>query len=286
MAYTSGTCTDYKNLLSILASFAGANGWTVLEQTTTRVYLKGTGTAGLDEIYVGINAYENSSTGYYNWEVVGSIGWRTGRAWPVQPGVSGANTCFLYLWNAPMAYWIVATPRRIILVAKVSTSYQTLHLGLLTQVATEAQYPYPLLIGGSGNTSAQAYSVTTDYNSAFWSTPYRASGMLHLPSGEWSELSTLANTRRQCNSGSVNSSLMSNVLAGLDGTVLLEKVYVYDNSSSGPSPAVYGFVEGLFRVSGYGNSAENITTIAGVHYLSVPNIFRSGTGDYCALRLN
>ena len=35
MAYTSGTAAHYKDLMSILATFAAANGWAILTQATT-----------------------------------------------------------------------------------------------------------------------------------------------------------------------------------------------------------------------------------------------------------
>ena len=58
MAYTSGTAANYKDLLAVLATFAAANGWSILEQSATQVYLKGEGLAGLDEIYCGISAFD------------------------------------------------------------------------------------------------------------------------------------------------------------------------------------------------------------------------------------
>ena len=89
MAYTSGTAANYKDLLAILATFAAANGWTVLDQTAERLYLKGEGTAGTDEIYVGIQTYEDAANGRYNWELFGSLAYRAGRAYSAMPMSTG-----------------------------------------------------------------------------------------------------------------------------------------------------------------------------------------------------
>ena len=134
MAYTSGTATNYKDLLTTLATFAAANGWTVMEQSATLLYLRGAGTDGLDEIHVGIGTFENTGAGYYNWEISGAWAYRTGRAVGKQP-ISSAK-CYAYLWNTTIPYWMVATPRRIIVVAKISTTYQTVYLGLGDPPAT------------------------------------------------------------------------------------------------------------------------------------------------------
>ena len=77
MAYTSGTAANYKDLLSTLATFAAANGWTVLEQSETVLYLSGEGSAGLDEIHVSVQAFENTASDYYNWELAGAMAYRS-----------------------------------------------------------------------------------------------------------------------------------------------------------------------------------------------------------------
>lgn len=47
----------------------------------------------------------------------------------------------------------------------------------------------------------------------------------------------------------------------------------------------FGAIAGLFRVSGYNNSAENIITIDGDDYVVFPNIYRAAYKDFCAMRL-
>lgn len=288
MAYTSGTAANYKDLLAIMTTFAAANGWVVLEQSATRVYLKGTGLAGLDEIYAGVETYEDAINNRYNWNMVGSWGWRSGRAINKHPHNSGGGAVVGYFWNTAIPYWMVATGRRIIVAAKVGTTYQMIHLGLLTPPATDAQYPYPLLIGGSGNTNAKNYSGTLGQ---FWGAngSSNSSARLHLPSGAWATLGAQIPTSSENALTFCTLSICSNdsgaILNGLDGTYLLEPVYMA--ASSGASvPSNFGVVEGLFRVSGYSNTSENIITIDGVNYIVFQDGSRSGYGDFCAMRMN
>jgi len=291
MAYTSGTASDYKDLLARMVTFAAANGWVVLEQTAERVYLKGTGLAGLDEIYVGVETFENPTNGYYNWKLMGSWGWRSGRALTAHPGsmvYGGFDGVISYLWNHSIPYWIVANGRRIIVVAKVGTTFQTIHLGLLTPPATDAQYPYPLLIGGSGKVAARSYSASE--NAAFWgrygpSTIGPYSFCLSLPGGAWGmgwAYSYLYDANPQlrpywgCYSDAIN------MLSGLDGTYMLEQIYII---SVLPMTATYGAIDGLFFVSGHNNSSENIITVSGVNYFVFQDCARSGYGNLCCMRM-
>lgn len=287
MAYTSGTAANYKDLLAVMTTFAAANGWTVLEQSATKVYLRGEGLAGLDEIYVGVETYEDAVNNRYNWNMVGSWGWRSGRGLNSHPrtsNLSGTDLSVGYFWNSSIPYWMVANGRRIIVVAKVGTTYQMVHLGLLTPPATDAQYPYPLLIGGSGKVNTQNYSATI---ASFWSSfagNYPGS-RLNLPNGYWANASNAQSYEH--NPGFMVMTICgtdaANILSGLDGTYLLEPFYMVAAVSA---TGIYGQVEGLFRVSGHNNTSENIITVSGINYIVFQDGSRSGYGDFCAMRMN
>ena len=286
MAYTSGTATDYKNLLAIVASYADANGWDILEQTTSRLYLKGTGTSGTDEIYCGIETYEVPASGFYNWELFGSVSWRSGRELHLQPLSSGDDQVFCYFWNSPIPYWIVATPRRIMGFAKVGTTYQPFHLGLAEPCGTDAQYPYPLFIGGAGAVAAQAYSVATTAIRGFWNGPVSSTrnGRLRLPGGTWGSLTSASGSvgNPTIIATSARASQAANILSSPGGIYRLEQIYLTDATCTD----TYAYIDGLYRISGYGQTAENIITIDGVNYMVFPDIFRGGNENYCAMRLS
>jgi len=275
VAYISGTATDYTNLLAILATFASNNGWAIQHQTATALYLKGEGATGTDEIYAGINAYENTTSGYYNWELFGSWSYRAGRAYGSMPRSAAGQ--YLYLWNQSIPYWISVTKRRIILVAKISTIYQMMHIGLLDPIGTATQYPYPLLIAGSGSVWNQNYTVTGDNNRSFWSNSTAKCGQLSTPGGYWQNVKD--NTICAV---TASIELKSSMYTALDGSYLVEQIFCTDNNQT----TTFGAIDGLYRVSGYNNSSENIITISGANYAVFQDIYRVGVGDYCALRMN
>lgn len=284
MAYTSGTAANYKDLLAIMTTFAAANGWVVLEQSETRVYLKGTGLAGLDEIYCGVETYEDPPNNRYNWNMVGSWGYRAGREigkHPMSSNYTGADLCVACFWNTAIPYWMVATPRRIIVFAKIGTTYQSVHLGLLTPAGTDAQYPYPLFIGGSSSlVLSKNYS---DNIYSFWAQgPYEHS-RVSCPGGVWGAVNTSTNLQYKI-ALKLDGPAMKTVpimLTALDGSYYLDPIFVRGDQAR----FVAGIMDGLYRVTGYNNSSENIITVAGINYMVFQDGSRTGFGDYCAMRL-
>lgn len=51
------------------------------------------------------------------------------------------------------------------------------------------------------------------------------------------------------------------------------------------TPNVYGELDGVFGVTGFGQSAENTVTINGIPHLVVPDVFRGGKANFHAVRL-
>lgn len=286
MAYTSGTASNYKDLLAVMASFAAANGWVILEQSETKVYLKGTGLAGLDEIYCGVETYEDPPNNKYNWKMVGSWGWRAGRLLEWQPRSScyqGSTTwqTQVYLWNAAIPYWMVCTPRRIMMFAKVGSTYQCCHLGFLNVTATDVQYPYPLFIAGCGVSNTYTYASTNI--SAFWNTTLSYHGQLCFPGGTWSNDSggTETYSNHQYDILTYQENKADIILTALDGSYYLEPFYLIPSGQWG----ILGTIDGLCRVSGYNNTAENIITVDGVNWMVFPDVYRAGYINFAAMRL-
>lgn len=158
----------------------------------------------------------------------------------------------------------------------MSTLYQLIHLGFGDPPATINQYPYPLIIGGCGYVAAQAYSVVGGENSVFCAN-IGPCGLISRPGGDW-------DTIGPANCPAMNPSYenRANIIPALNGDYSLEQIYILDSSRR----AIYAAVDGLFRVSGFGNAAENIITVGALNYLVFHDVYRTALGDYFALRLN
>ena len=82
-------------------------------------------------------------------------------------------------------------------------------------------------------------------------------------------------------SGPSSTPEKSVLVPALNGDYLCEEIYITDTART----SVYASLDGVYRVSGFGNTAENIITVGGVNYLVVPDAYRSSIGDYCAIRM-
>jgi hypothetical protein len=290
--------TGHADLLDKLKIFALANAWTALEDTSDKLVLQGEG-SGTDEIIVAIQKYANVGADSYGWKLNGYTGYQSGLTFYNQPGafsttqIGGAGAIALPLWDGEIPYWFVVSGRRIIIIAKVSTTYQACYLGFYLPYASPNQYPYPLAIGGAyvGNASQTTprWSNTGGTASNFWTWLNGAgvsSMMVRLPGGSWysdvnniTSFSTGIFPYNQADAGLMRQAL--------DDSPILTKTEIQQYTGT---PSVYhnrlGEIDGVLHVSGFGQSAEDVVTVDGDDYLIVPNVYRSGVTDYAAIKLD
>lgn len=292
--------TDYSDLLDKLITFAIANGWVQLENTSDKVVLKGTG-AGSDEIIVAIQKY------FFGWNLNGYTGYQSGLSFVNQPGAipnpsNGANPNHpsMPLWNSSIPYWFVVNGRRIIVVAKVSTTFQMAYLGWFLPYATPNQYPYPMFVGGSCGGANGSYTGVATINHAFWRGASNGvvSGVGFAPGGtkigQQNEYAPAANTSSNrfagmfpyATSDGVFGSSGNNVqqiLGLISGNRLLYPVS-WAVDTTGGYKGIIGDLDGLYFAAG-GGSPEDIVTVGSDNYLLVNNVFRLTADELVAVKL-
>ncbi len=306
---------DSFTIAATIGDMAGAGyAWEQLKLDTsttdeTHLYLKGLGNGGTDEIFVNLRTYKNAGTGYYNLELRGATGFLDASARTAQPGVS--DLVDLCLWSGSIKYWFIANGRRFIIIAKVSTVYESAYAGFILPAGLPTEYPYPLAIGGCTAYTAKLYSASSGndgYNHSAFFNPGRQSaglGALYVldKSGAW----------RNFYNYSIGSAVWGgsynrvNPWGGGRSLNTTEGSPIYPNLNSGAidassgyslfpatilsrvaSPAtkdIFGDFEGVYHVSGYGNASENIVQVGGDDYLVIQNTYRTGNAEYAAFKL-
>lgn len=264
--------------------------------------------AGDDEIYIGIQTYFNDTYAYYNWKLNGYTGYSGPAAWDVQPGaIPNDTTCKrpqVLLWNSSIPYWFVANGRRIVMVAKVSTVYETCYLGFLLPYGLPNQIPYPLVIGGSANSAL----TTTDLRYSTTHTQHRAfvdpggiissgTGSLAVLCGQWLNFSNWSGEANPYKTNNVwpfchsDYDYSSTLYINDKWTKLQQNI---DNSRPlfplvpiqyTPNKNAFGELQGCFAVPGFGLSVEDTIVLSGKTYVVMQNIFRTVTWAYWALLL-
>lgn len=312
MAVEINTATDYKDLLARLQTFlnglSGGEDWTTMRYNTPggtgsdELILRAPGLAAADQIYCGISTFENATADYFNWRVAGFTGYNGALAFGAQPGVM--QNVFMQLWNSPIPYWFIGNGRRVIMVAKISTSYMMMYMGFIHTYHSPNQYPYPLAIGGNWAFSPEPsladvawrwsnpfftntnFPMSTQWQPGGGADPLASSTLrMRAPNGVWKQFNAGQNGQYQDADDSKIWPYMAgmvNLQQNLGPTAQspLFPIILHDNT-----PEVYGELDGVFATSGQAIASEDIIQEGGDDYLVVQNVFRTARNTYCAVKL-
>lgn len=266
--------------------------------TEKELIIKAPGLSGTEDIYLGIQPYQSVSGDYYNWRVAGMVGYYPAETFDNQPGLSPPK--YMCLWNSTIPYWFIANGQRVIVVTKVSTTYQMCYLGKFLPYALPSEYPYPVVVAGTYHSPAVRWS-SSSYDIANFSNPgtgmavYYVDGLwksvrnrvqYSTPPFLWDGQSGIGyNINVWPMSELPDTSPLTSSLSWPDNSYTLLPLILHSSSASSMGANVLGELEGVFWLSGHQNASENTVTIGGDTYLCVQNVDRTGAGDYTAVRL-
>jgi len=303
MATTTGTATDYLDLLAKLKAFATTNAdlvaasqaWTLLRDASAAddiLTLEGPGLAGTDEIIVTVQPYEQVANDIYNWRLGGAIGYdAAGPSWYGWSPQANDRAPLVLLRNGSMQYWFRGDGRSLSGVVKVSTVYQSFYLGLLLPYATPGQWPLPLVVGGMAMDQDLRFSEESIHHSAFWH-PQKASPSLYGAllvrdaGGGWYDWANQGggNEKRWVapRRYTTTASLVTRNLEPMGGCYPTDALVL---SMLEPAENTLGPLDAWLWTTGFGLAAEDVVQVDGQDYLAVPNGFRSATDEWALMRL-
>ena len=226
---TGSSCT-----LNVTYATAGSS-------SEREVVLMGTGNGGTDQIFVGARSYyQPAFSSAKNWELAGFTGFDPALAWDDLPGISpgrydsASGGCFVPLESTTITYWLFVTPRRVIGICKIGTTYSSFHFGLLDQFGTDAEIPYPLFIAGGTNDRLATYG-TSDVGFCSFANPQR--GLASLPAaalyrgvdGAWTDVNNAYGTGAL--RAAKTTGMVVSPTGALGGAAMLAADSWYDQSS-------------------------------------------------------
>jgi hypothetical protein len=270
------------------------------------------GNDGASAIIVGIKRFFDVGADYDNLKLGGFTGYESASTFDDQPGQM-TNTAptfspVLPLWNSSIPYWFIADGRRVIVIAKITTQFESMYLGYLDQYASESQFPYPLVVGGSmAWTSAEPatgsanwrFSYSGREHSAFplpsWAngffvTYYAGQLRLRRPDGVW--VGFLIDNYFTTNTGggvwpysnANGTQYMTDLRDNLDGSYPTFPIVLTEDLNGVQN--VYGELNGVRATTGHNNAAENTILDGRDLWLVVQNITRTTKHDYFCVRLD
>lgn len=280
----SGAKLAHQAMLEVVMNFAAASGWTVMRfddsSASHELILKAPGMAGTDEIYVGLQTYENANADYYNLLAAAFTGYVAGNTFDTQPGFISSG---VPAHNQRIDYWLTLNGQRLILAMKVGTPvYQSCYLGKMLPYGRPSQYPYPVVCGGMLN-GAAAVRFSDTAHSCWVKGGY---GRIASPSLQWPNMRLRFNSGAwmmpQCwpwnNQYLTGSSYQARDTGGVQPLIPV----VLSDATSG----VLGELDGVCFVPGFGNAVENTIAQGGQTWVVMQDVYRTGFIDYYAVRMD
>jgi hypothetical protein len=318
MAWTTGTATDYADLLDELRAYLVTQGWVTQNFVPGTIagggelITRGPGVDSDRRVFVEIRT-ENPSAGVFSWRMRGATGYVAAAPEGTNPGVM-LTPVYANLVGTTISYWFFVNDRRFIVVAKSGTTYASLYAGFFLPWGTPTAYPFPLYISG---TYFQANQLSLS-NSAhrFFADPgssgLNSSTYVRDPTGNWLPIANHnegANTDRGINLGFQGAGFTwpySVGENGLSGSNYLESAYSTSGQASGGFwdnlvttrqneyglfpvsihaniQPPFGVLDGAFAIGGIGLSAEQSVAIGARNFTLFPNISRSSGNDFVAI---
>ena len=163
------------------------------------VILEGIG-SGSDQLFVGVRTFNDAGgSGARNWELAGMTGYQAAATFSTQPGLSpgrwdgsgvGQEGAYTPLANSTITYWFIVSGRRIIVVAKIGSTYTNAYLGWLNPFGTTTQYAYPMAIIGCSSlwnrlSSASVVEFSGMVDPVSHTTTAVGPGLVRDPGGNW-----------------------------------------------------------------------------------------------------
>ena len=253
---------------------AAGQGWTVLRYVDTvdnrELILEGEGLTGEERIYVGFRTYQNADADYYNLVAMACTGYVEGNAFDHQPN---AMLSGIPAHNQRIDYWFSWNAQHIKMALKVGTPvYESAYVGKFLPYARPSQFPYPIVCGGMlDGTPATRFSDSSH------SMPYkgnRANMRMRDTNGQWRQVRCYPYSNGRL-AGSTDA------LRDTGGNYHLMPVELYVSSEN-----LYGALEGIYFVTGFDNTVENLIVIDGIEYVVIQDVWRTGFPDYYAIRMD
>lgn len=320
MAFTTGTATDYVDLLDKLRLYLVAQGWTQLAWTAGtvsggggRLTIRGPGAGAGKQVFVEVRTESNVSLSHYGWKLRGATDYDSGASEGGQPGDQG-NPAYFNLWQNTINYRFFVNDRRFIVVAKMGTVYCSMYAGFFLPWAAPDAYPFPLYIGGTFG-QLDAYNVANASHRFFadpggWlsgSTP-GPSAWMRNPGGQWRGVSnhrpgTENDYQNNVGSSPYSGSFIFPFFAGESHSQPLGPNYfeggwqfwenvvrtrqdetcVFPLSLHSFIDPPFGALDGVYLVPGIGLASEQTITADSRTFRAIQNIFRSSPNDFIAI---
>ncbi len=310
-AYTSGSVAQFagasglmQTAVTWLTSDSGTAGkdWTQQYMRNTRdntnvdepfgsdcqeCILTNDGITGSETVVVGIREWKYTTDGAYGWDLNCYNYYNADMAWnanQTEHGRTGYDTDWEHWTQMPVVplldgtiyYWIFSNSQRFVIIAKVSSNYESCYLGFGRRFGSPNDYPYPMCALGSGFGNIK-YSTQTDVRQ-YIANNYGTNDYGRLvidPGGSYVAVDDIEMAPRfyfDASGGTVGPTLTTQ-------RHLCTPVYVNDVGAG----QCYMDLDGVLHITSSGIQSEDRIAVSGIKYFVFQNCHRTNYYDFaCA----
>lgn len=289
--------------------------WTELKHTTDgddqELYLRGPGNNADQAIYVNtaFGPDLTAASDAWSFDTRGATAFDTNVSLVSQPGID-PNSKVMPLGDQAVQYWFFANGRRYIIIAQVTVSvYTNTYAGFLSPfepVSAALAYPYPMYVGASmGQLGLRFSSESIADHRSFWNPAYNTdttgSAAVFSAGNVWYGISNylfnganptdveipalVGGTEPYSNANGKIAFRVDNIEPLRGDDYLLTDVEVsFANQDWHLYRERYGVLDGVAHISGISQAVLNEVTIGGDTYIVFQEAFRTGQGNYVAIK--
>lgn len=306
MAYVAGYATDSYSLLTAIDKAVTNNGWKAVYQHLNSsknldlAIWEGVGD-GNDKIYIEMRVVSGGKlaldglAGYDKYldyyEQPGSIQQHL-KAYLDYKNESSVDQPILHTTdNELFYYWVFVDNYRLIVVTRMAINYESCYCGLVTPIASERQFPYPMYVAGNSSVNA---SKTREWNDTHLSGsfvfPANNSGFLRRADGLWRSFASEHLEPSPTSKGTVfpynshNKKLIPNYKGAADSSIVQDNFLLIPIILQTTDPIdMCGILRDVYWVSGTRDlSAEQTFECEGSTYICFDTKqFRDSNSYFC-----
>lgn len=305
--FTTGSCVGHNELFDKLVEWlVGTVGWSqlVLEDSTEtrRAIVRAPGAMAGAEFYLALTTAQDVGNNSYGMRMNSFLDYEPSVPVSGQPLLS--PPVWFNTWQNAISYWFYASGRRVIVVAKVNTSYVSMYAGLFLPFALPSEFPRPFAVIGNYPVLAP-YNVANTRNRMIADPGQGAAKFLNKAQNEWRDFGNHANGTTDINpianpSGLVwparqlgtdpggptgtswNSFGVANLRPNLEGEAPSIACHIFDVTNS----VVLGVIDGVYHSAGFGKTSEQEIEVGGKTYRAFQNVMRTTERDYMTILEN
>ncbi len=256
--------------------------------TESELILKGPGSDGTDDVYIGFRTYTDVTNGRFGLYAEGYTGYESAQTFWLQPGsmyqVSQTyRPLYRLVNNNSYEYWLYISGRSIVTVARPNMRYEVGYSGLYysndSPLSPVTGNPYPMYVGASSLSQIISEHLGACFYNGY---PGESASNAYLRYTTWLPIGDHPDTGR-VSVWPWNVQYDSSDLTELGPILKPDESSVYDLMAATliTDGKVFGQLEGMYFIPPFGVSAEDTVTVG----TDVYDVFPAETLQlYCAIK--